>query len=231
MALRLSLYMGELWDTQRREWEDRKTPPAARRLFPIIPVVYYTGERRWSQPLALKELMDLPAELERFVPDWETLYLNLRQTPPETLTRFANAIGWALRVLQAEEAPLAELERVLKEAMAGLEGLTAEQSGQWLRVAWFLLQLVSQRREERSLLDLVLAEARQSKFGERERVTTMGVSLGEQWKSEGKAEGETETAREMLATVLETRFGSLPEAIHQALAEADVVSLKDWHRL
>jgi hypothetical protein len=210
-------------------------PPTARRLLPIIPVIYYTGQRRWSAPLALKELMDLPAELERFVPDWETLYLNLRQTPPEALTQFANAIGWALRALQAEQAPLVEMEQVLKEAMAGLEGLTAEQSGQWLRVAWFLLQLVSQRREERTLLDLMLAKARQSKFGERERVTTMGVSLVEQWKSEGKAEGkaegETETAREMLVTVLETRFGSLPEAIRQTLAEADVESLKDWHRL
>jgi hypothetical protein len=52
----------------------------------------------------MKRLMDLPPELERFVPDWETLFLNLRQTPPETLTRFASAIGWALRVLQAEKA-------------------------------------------------------------------------------------------------------------------------------
>src|SRR4051812_10767024 len=31
----------------------------------------------------------------------------------------ASAVGWALRVLQAEQAPLAEMERVLKEAMSG----------------------------------------------------------------------------------------------------------------
>ena len=92
MSLRLYLYMGELWDSQQREWEDRNTPVGERRLLPIIPVVYYTGEKRWRAPLTLKQLMDLPVELERFVPDWETLYLNLRQTPPETLTRFASAV-------------------------------------------------------------------------------------------------------------------------------------------
>src|SRR6266571_4423530 len=40
MGLRLYLYMGELWDTQRREWKDRQTPLLERRLLPIIPVVY-----------------------------------------------------------------------------------------------------------------------------------------------------------------------------------------------
>jgi hypothetical protein len=168
MGLRLYLYMGQLWDTQRREWEDRKTPVARRRLLPVIPVVYYTGEKRWSRPIGLKHLMDLPPELERFVPEWETLFLNLRQTPPETLTRFASAIGWALRVLQAENAPLEEMEQVLKEAMAGLEGLTDEQSGQWLRVAWFVLLLAIHRRDEEQVVDVVLEQARHSRFRERE---------------------------------------------------------------
>jgi hypothetical protein len=231
MALRLYLYMGELWDTQRREWGDRKTPKARRRLLPVIPVVYYTGEKRWSRPISLKHLMDLPADLERFVPDWETLFLHLHRTPPETLTRFASAIGWALRVLQAERLPQAEMERVLREAMAGLEGLTEEQSGQWQRVAWFLLQLVFHRREERVLLDVVLDEARESKFRERGEVSTMGLSVAEQLKAEGEAEGEVKMARELLETVLTARFGTLSTEIRQALARADVEALKGWHRI
>jgi putative YhgA-like transposase len=213
MGLRLYLYMGQLWDTQRREWEDRKTPVSERRLLPVVPVVYYTGERRWSAPIDLKHLMDLPAELERFVPQWETLFLNLHQTPPESLTQFASAIGWALRVQQAESASLEEMEQALREAMAGLEGLTEEQSGQWLRVAWFLLQLISHRREEQSLLDLVLEEARQSKFRERERITTMGMTIAEQFE----ARGQLVACRENLRLLLEERFGPLPEALVQQI--------------
>jgi hypothetical protein len=46
MGLRLYLYMGQIWDSQRREWEDRQLPASQRRLRPIIPLVFYTGERR-----------------------------------------------------------------------------------------------------------------------------------------------------------------------------------------
>jgi putative YhgA-like transposase len=94
MGLRLYLYMGQLWDEQRRGWEDRRTPRARRRLRPVIPLVYYTGAKRWSTPIGLASLMALPAELERFVPQWETLLLNLRETPPESLTQLATAVGW-----------------------------------------------------------------------------------------------------------------------------------------
>jgi len=88
-------------------------------------------------------LMDLPIELEPFTPRWETLFFNLHETPAGSLTRLATAVGWALRVLQAEQAPRAEMERVLVEAMSGLAGLAKEQSGQWLRVVWCLVLFAS----------------------------------------------------------------------------------------
>src|SRR5207248_2691768 len=93
------------------------------------------------------------------------------QTPPETLTRFATAVGWALRVLREERAPREELERVLVEAMTGLEGLSEEQAGQWLRVAWFLVLLIFHRRdpaEYTELEGLIEQRARGSRFRIRE---------------------------------------------------------------
>src|SRR5262249_59742544 len=105
--------------------------------------------------LGLADLTHAPAELERFIPGWETLFLNLHRTSPETLTRVATAVGWALRVLQAEEAPREQLEQVLAEAMAGLEGLTEEQAGQWVRGAWFLVLLIFHRRPEADKIALM----------------------------------------------------------------------------
>jgi putative YhgA-like transposase len=224
MGLRLYLYMGLLWDEQRRGWEDRRTPLARRRLRPVIPLVYYTGAKRWSTPIGLASLMALPAELERFVPRWETLFLNLRETPPESLTQLATAVGWALRVVQAERAPRRDLEQVLREAMAGIEGLTEEQAGQWLRVAWFLLLLVVNRREESGLAELLLAEARHSKFREREVVTRMGRSILEQAEARGEARGEARALARMLAA----RFGPLPAEIERALAAAGPERLDSW---
>ncbi len=93
MSLRLLLYMGELWDLQRRAWEDAHLAPSQLRLCPILPVVFYTGMDAWSRPLSLGAMMEMPQGLQRFVPQWETLFLNLHRTPPQTLTRFATAVG------------------------------------------------------------------------------------------------------------------------------------------
>jgi hypothetical protein len=224
MSLRLYLYMGQLWEAQWREWEDRRMPAEQRRLRPIIPVVFYTGAKRWGTPLGLRHLMELPADLERFAPTWETPFLNLHGTSPETLTRFASAVGWALRVMQAERAPREQLERILREAMAGLEGLSAEQAGQWLRVAWFLVLLVLHRREEPELGELVIEQARQSKFGERQEVTRMGLTIIEQ----AEARGEARMLRSALERVLLRRFGDLPDDVVAALAVADVATMNAW---
>jgi hypothetical protein len=209
--------MGELWGLQRREWEDKNIPPSEQRLRPIVPLVFYTGEGAWSTPIGLKHLMDLPAELERFVPDWETPLLSLQDTSPETLTQIAGAVGWALRVLQSEKAPLAELDRVLTEAMAGLEGLSEDRAGQWKRAAWFLLLLVHHRRGERELVDRVLDTAKLSKFREREEVAVMGLTVAQQMK----AEAALQTSRQILSLLLAERFGSLPVDLQRRIESID----------
>jgi len=241
MPLRLYLYIGHLWDSQRREWERKSVPLKARRLDPVIPLVFYTGEKAWSTPLRLADLMDAPAELKRFVPDWETLFLNLHRTPPETLGRFATAVGRALQVLRAEKAPLEELERVLKEAMTGLEGLAESQVAQWLRVAWYLVLLVFHRRdtgEYTALQQIIMEQAQQSKFRIREEAVQMGMTMAEFCRQEGEARGRTEGEargearglRQALEEVLAIRFGPVPADVRAAIEAADAGSLRAWHR-
>jgi hypothetical protein len=198
-----------------------------RQLSPIVPLVFYTGEKRWETPIGLESLMDLPVGLQRFVPRWETLFPPLHTTPAEALTRFATAIGWALRVWQAEKTPSVELERVLSEAMTGLEGLSEEQAGQWARVAAFFVQLIFHRRDEGQLIELLLDRARQSKFREREEVVEVGLTLAQA----AEARGAERNMREAVQTVLESRFGAIPADIQQAVAAADMESLGAWLRL
>jgi hypothetical protein len=226
MGLRLFLYMymAQIWDRQWREWEDGNVPEEERRLRPIVPLLFYTGEERWAAPLDLASLMRLPAELEAFAPRWRTLRLDLHETPPETLTRFASAVGWALRALQAESAPSAEMEQVLSEAMAGLEGLTEEQAGQWQRAAWYLMLLVMNRREEEALAELLVERARRSKFRQRGEVVAMGKSILEQVEARGEESG----IRQALVMVLVRRFGALPPEVEAALERADVTTMSAW---
>src|SRR5579872_6665530 len=71
MGLRLLSYMVQIWETQVRGWEDARTPKGQRRLHPIVPMVFYTGRRRWSSPLTLQAVMEAPGELARFIPVFE----------------------------------------------------------------------------------------------------------------------------------------------------------------
>ncbi len=218
MPLRIYSYCGELWAAQVREWEDSRQPVENRRLYPVVPIVFYTGRERWGQEIALANLMNLPAPLRRFVPSWETLFLNLQQTAPEILTQFSSAVGWALRVLQAERAPLPELEHVLQEALSGMEGLPAEQSGQWKRCAWFLIQLVYHRRsrsEAPELMEMVRGNAKRSKFHdakEENLMQTYAEYLNELGEVRGEARGEINGQRRAVLRLGTSLFGP-PDAV------------------
>jgi len=221
MPFRLLSYCNELWSAQVRESEDTNQPAESRRLHPVIPIVFYTGRRRWEEEISLANLMDLPSPLRRFVPSWETLFLNLHQTPPEILTQFSSAVGWAMRVLQAESVALPEFERVLREAMEGIEGLSADQVGQWRRCAWFLIQLVYHRRsrsEATELMGLVREEARQSKFHDPIEEVVM-QSYAEYLNEQGEARGEIKGERRMILRQGTSLFGA-PDSDMLAKLEA-----------
>ena len=242
MTLRLLSYMLELWEIQRREWDDRNAPLSERRLTPVLPFVFYTGEDNWTQPLEFRNMFDIPPGFEPFIPHWETLFLNLRQTPPETLTAFINAIGWALRTLQAENFSYGEFEIVLRESIRELGALPEEQFGQWLRAAWYVLLLIKHRRpddEDVPLTDILLEQTRQSKFFEREETEIMYTGadrLMEEGRREGRRAGREEGREEGAKTALRSfarqlltqKFGALPETVVKALDEANVDALNKW---
>jgi len=257
MPLRLLFSMVQLWESQRRDWETRRTPQHRRRLRVVIPLVFYTGRRVWQTPLRLATLFDVPAELERFVPTWETLFLNLHRTSAAMLTRFSSAVGQALRVLQEERAPKEKLRQVLVEVMADLEELPGEHAAQWLEVVWYFTLVLFHRRKEpeyTELEPLVRESARRSKFHLKEEVEQLGKTMAQlveergraQGREEGRAEGEARGRAEgeargraegealglrgALQTALETRFGAISPRVRAALATADLDTLDGWFR-
>ena len=98
MAYRLLSYMVQVWETQVNADKAAKKPV---KLYPILPLVFYTGRKKWRQLPTLQTLMELPRELQAFVPAWQTLFLNLHETPPELLTHVGEAVTLVLRALQA----------------------------------------------------------------------------------------------------------------------------------
>ncbi len=110
MGLRLLSYLVQVWETERRAWQRRRTPRGPLRIHPVVPILLYTGTRRWDRVPSLADLMDLPEECVPFQPAHRTLFLNLHTTPASTLE--GSVVGWALRTLQNVEGPQEQLSEV-----------------------------------------------------------------------------------------------------------------------
>ena len=197
ILLRVLFYMVGVWQQQYREWLLRKGRRQKLKLVPFIPLVFYTGAAPWGRPLSLAELMNLPPELARFVPTSEVLFLNLKETPAETLVAGGHPLGWLLRVMQKAEGNAGELEAALGESLEQLGRLPTEQRGVLGKLLRFLMMLVYYKREPgeaRELAERVDAVAREAKVEE------MGRTFYQEAVEEGRREGRQdglEAARTM----------------------------------
>lgn len=192
MRFRVLSYMIQLWDAQRQQWEREQTPEGQWWFRPIIPLVFYTGSSRWERVLGLEELMPLPPALARFVPHFDLLFLNLKALAADQLTASDTAFGHLLRVMQREEAPLEEFQRLLEDAVDQIEKLTATDRDEWARLLYYLLLLIYHRRapEEEAMLRAAI-EAHHQDRSRRQEIETMGKTIAQHLIEEGEARGKT----------------------------------------
>ena len=239
MGFRLLCYMVQLWQVQARELEAKKLPPSKWRLSPVIPVVLYTGKRRWSHSISLQELMEAPEELEAFLPRWETLFVDLQQTPPDRLLELGEAVLLALRALQAVDAPKETLALALREVAERLDALPDEAQTAFRKALVYLYLLIRHKREAQEQDDLfaILDEAVEQHAGEREEAKMTGAEVlirrgREQGRlegrEEGRQEGREEGRRRLLLDLLEAKFGRLSETV---IARVEALSPQELDRV
>ena len=121
LPLQLLRYMVRIW---QKEAEQKRGPP----LSPIVPLVFYHGAQRWSVPRTFAGLVDRPADLARFVPDFG---YELYEPPPT-----GEAAFHADEVLQAG---MLALHHALRGTLANhlpeiLRGLRTERGLNFLEV-------------------------------------------------------------------------------------------------
>ena len=91
-------------------------------------------------------VMEVPEVLVPFVPTYEVLMLDVKQTQPSELTKTGHPFGWLLTVLQKENASKEELTQALVAALSELDALDAEQTEQHRRAIIYLASLIYHRR-------------------------------------------------------------------------------------
>ena len=239
MGFRVLFYMTQIWDAQRREWELNNISKSKWRLRPILPIVFYSGDRSWNSPLTLGAMMDIPSVLSQFVPKFDTLFLSVKDTDVTDLTKTDHPFGWLLTVLQKEGASKDRIVDALVEAMSHLNTLDPEQSEQRRRAINYLLLLILHRRPTKEHQELIKLVDRHIHEME---VETMAKSMAdvlreqgiEQGKAEGKAEGieqgieqgKIRAKQEAVIKLLQFRFNDIPKMVTD-----QVTSIQDLSRL
>ena len=190
MGFRVLFYMTQIWDSQRREWESQSVSKGQWRFRPILPIVFYTGEQRWTTPLTLDAIMDIPDVLSRFVPKFDTLFLGVKDTDESELTKTDHPLGWLLTVLQKEQATVEALSEALIEALSHISTLDEASTQQRRRAISYLLLLILHRRpfEEHPELTYLLGQHVQQP-SDREEVELMAQTMAEHLIEQGKAQG------------------------------------------
>ena len=186
MRLRLLIYMVRIWESEYRRLGSRGEGEQA--WSPILPIVFYTGSERWTAPLSLAEVLNVPRVLERFVPTFETLFLDVKRTEGEALTASGHPFGWLLRVLQEEIAEGPVFRETLETAASEIgRSRETQVSADRSEALNYLIHLIFHRRspaERDRFVDIIKAHSPNAK-----EVETMAQTAAEALIEQGKAEG------------------------------------------
>ena len=156
MGLRVLTYMVEVWHRELREWESGVEK--GRRFSPILPIVLYTGEGRWSAPLGLSEILEIPEAFARFVPTFETLLLDVKASERDRFTELGSLFGWLLSVLREAPDDKAGLREALATAVSEInrsEGTEVSQIREAIRYLILLIIHQCSKEERTELIQLV----------------------------------------------------------------------------
>ena len=231
MGFRVLFYMTQIWDSQRREWESKNIPKSEWRLRPILPIVFYTGQQRWNTPLALTGIMDIPDVLSRFVPTFDTLFLNVKETDAANFTRTGHPLGWLLTVLQKENADKTSITGALLDAISHLNALGTEQAAQRRRAIVYLILLILHRRPSKEQEELLALVNEHTDTMEVETMAQSIIELSERrgerrGEKRGEKRGETRAKQAAVLKLLQIRFDSIPESFI-----SEITSIRSLSRL
>lgn len=224
MGFRLLFYMMHIWDEQRQRWLADNVPKSEWRLRPILPIVFYSGNRRWRVPLSVTAMMDIPEELTRYVPDFDTLIINVKEMDTTEFTKTGHPFGWLLAVLKNEDADKDTLIETFTEAITNLNSLEPEQAEYRIRVLHYFVMLIANRRpseEHIELLNLVnhLSDEEEVKLMAKSMIDVTLEQGKEEGREEGIAIGETQAKRDVVIKLLTHQFPDVSDTVVTAIHE------------
>ncbi len=231
MIFRVLEYLVQIYKEQIREWRKRHAGSLAGFAFqPVLPIVLYTGSRRWDAIEALVTLVTGGEEFADVVPEFRPLFVNLPALAPEELEASGGAIGWVLALIQKRDADPHEYRALLARAVAHLERMAEEERDRWLLLLSYVQALVYHDRvagEREELRELIVSSTRTDE--RRREVNAMTQTIAEALREEGLKKGVVDGVQKSLIHLLRAKFKKIPRAAEKIIqATDDTTQLNAW---
>jgi predicted transposase YdaD len=221
MPLRMLTYQLRIWEVFRQ----RK--PKARRLPPVLPVVFFQDRGTWAPSPQFRDLLDLPEDVDPrwldYLPAYKHAVINLAGLPLEPVAENL-ALRVMVKVLRAilEPDPATAFADGLR-ALADLEN--APDFHTFLRVCLTYLTEAGNTLD-RETLYTILEDVKSSNL--KEAAMTIANQLRQEGEALGMRKGRQEGERLVLQRQLTRKFGELDYHTLEKISLATEQDLELW---
>jgi hypothetical protein len=230
MPFRALDYTMPIHRSQMRKWGQAHPSYKGFAFQPVLPVVFYTGTRRWRGVGQMADLIAGGADLAGLAPTLQPLFLPLRDTPDAQLVSDGGFFGQVLRLVKQRNARGPAFRTLLGQVVGELEKMPDAERLRWLDLLSYIHALVYHERApaERESLNTHIARSVKTD-PHRQEVNTMKKSIADVLKEEGRNEERLVSRRTTLLRLIRRQFGEPPANVIAAIeACADVAQLDTW---
>ncbi|WP_323011580.1 Rpn family recombination-promoting nuclease/putative transposase [Castellaniella sp.] len=215
MALRIATYTCLSYQTLLRTRQIRLPLPA------VLPVVFYSGSRRWTAAQDVSSLAGgVPVALQAYQPQMRYLLVRERDLL-KSIGRPSHNLATLLFRLR-HDRKIEQWQVSLHTLTQAILALPESQELNRSITAWLVLMIERNAALPEPLpptktlqeLDMIIAEE-------------PGI-WAKQWLKEGREEGRIEGQAGLLLRLLERRFGKQPDHIHEKIHAATRAQLEAW---
>jgi hypothetical protein len=218
MAVRMMTYVGLLYQDLIR----KKDTAADRKLPPILPIVLYNGDTKWTAATDIATLIPkVPGLVAKFLPKMEYLLIDESQYTETDLAGLKNLVAAVIRFEHSEnQVALIDLVGQLSEWL--------EDNLELKRIFAIWIRAVLLRQSKNSLVLPKVRDLKELKMTLSERFDLWAHQHEVKGKDEGRQEGRQEGQSLLLQRLLVRRFGALPSEVVARIGSASAEQLERW---
>jgi hypothetical protein len=230
MPLRLLDYVVQIYRQQAREWEGRHGPGAQPQYEPVLPVLFYTGERPWPGPGILADSLHRAEHFADVTPRLQPIFFSLHVTPRRHLHHNGGWFGHVLGLVADRRRSEQRFQRTLAAMIRTLETMPDDERGRRRDFLWFTFELVYNARgaDEVPALAEIIRDSVATDERRRE-LDIMHRTAADVLRAEGEARGEARgqaqatiaTAKATLFRQLQLRFGPVLSQTRSIIERTD----------